>query len=56
MIEQTKQKQIAKKRKLTEKKQFVVSNLRFFDSENCFYAARNDENNIVFFISKNHNR
>jgi hypothetical protein len=34
----------------------VASNLRFFDSESCFYAARDDESNTVFLISKNDSR
>ncbi len=31
-------------------------NLRFLDLKNCFYAVRDDENNIVFLISKNDNK
>ncbi len=34
----------------------VASNLRFLDSESCFYAARDDESNTVFLISKDDSR
>jgi hypothetical protein len=41
---------------LRKKIKLVASNLRFLDSKSCFYAARDDENNIVFFISKDDKR
>ncbi len=41
---------------MRKKIRLVASNFRFLDSENCFYATRDDENNIVFLISKDDNR